>query len=105
MRIRKKNGSVYVDQEEYICKILKKFAMINCKNVSTPLPTGCKLERNNSDKLSEILPYQNLIGCLNYLALIARRDIAFTATFLPQYNSCATTYNMSQTCTALFKKN
>jgi hypothetical protein len=64
--------------------------MINCKNVSAPLPTGCKLERNNSDKLSEILPYQNLIGCLNYLALMTRPYTAFTASFLGQYNSCVT---------------
>ncbi|PNF37230.1 Retrovirus-related Pol polyprotein from transposon TNT 1-94 [Cryptotermes secundus] len=90
MRIRKRNGSIYVDQEEYICKILEKFAMINCKNVSTPLPAGCKLDRNNSDKLSEIFSYQSLVGCLNYLALIARPDIAFAASFLGQYNSCAT---------------
>ena len=37
IRIRKENGAIMLDQEEYIDKLLQKFGMSNCNVLSTPL--------------------------------------------------------------------
>ena len=45
-------------------------------------------EQNNVNNL----PYQQLIGGLMYLAVLTRPDIAYSVSFLSQYNNC---YNES----------
>ncbi|KAJ8883743.1 hypothetical protein PR048_015597 [Dryococelus australis] len=43
MRIRYSNGAIFVDQEMYIQQILKRFEMVYCKPVLTPMEVGRKL--------------------------------------------------------------
>lgn len=57
-----------LNQEEYIKSILKRFDMLGCNKVSTPMET--KLSHPNEGAESNIVtnvPYQELIGCLLYL--------------------------------------
>jgi hypothetical protein len=50
--------------------------MINCKGVSTPMPTGFDLSSlNESPLLDDIQSFQSIVGSLIYLANASRPDI------------------------------
>jgi len=89
------DGTLVLQQEEYINHILEKFNMNKCnahegKAAYTPMEERLKL-RDLPDGDRKELPYQNLIGCLLYLSINTRPDIAYTVSFLSQFNTCYTT--------------
>ncbi|KMQ87115.1 gag-pol polyprotein [Lasius niger] len=71
-------------------KILLRFGMSDCNAVSTPLDVGTKLVRGTvwSTVDGEKPPYQELVGCLLYLSLATRPDIAHAASALSQFTDC-----------------
>lgn len=69
-----KDGSIFINQEGYISKILKQYRMDKCNAVSTP---ASREELNNKEKLEEEIPYRQAIGSLMYLMTATRPDIAF----------------------------
>lgn len=64
--------------------------MSDCKTQSTPIEPKLNLEKS-SDKCLPDVPYQRLIGSLMYLAVLTRPDIAYSVSYLSQFNSC---YNL-----------
>lgn len=86
MRLRRDKGVIYLDQQQFISDIMTNFDMTDAKPVSTPMEVGMKLERSTDSHCN--LPYQSLIGCLNYLACNTRPDIAHAVSVLSQFNSC-----------------
>ena len=76
---------ITVDQEQYIKQLIKKFDMSDCNMVETPLE--CKLNLEKSDVCEDKLPYQRLIGSLMYLAVLTRPDIAYSVSYLSQFNN------------------
>lgn len=85
-KIVKNKGRIIIDQSHYIANILEKFKMTDCKPVGTPMEPGLKLVR--SEKTAESYEYRGLIGCLMYLAVCTRPDIAFAVSSLSQFNDC-----------------
>jgi len=51
-----------------------------------------KLTKDKKDPSEEErnLPYRKLVGCITYLAMTTRPDIAFAASCLGQFNNCYT---------------
>ncbi|XP_026475639.1 uncharacterized protein LOC113380719 [Ctenocephalides felis] len=80
-----KDGSIILDQERYIDQLLNKFNMQDCKQAGTPMESDLKL---SSGKIEQELPYQQLIGSLMYLAVMTRPDIAYSLSYLSQFNNC-----------------
>lgn len=60
--------------------------MLNCKTSLTPLETTVNLNKQNSCKGK--MPYQQLIGSLMYLAVLTMPNIAFSFSYLSQFNNC-----------------
>lgn len=85
VRVRRKENSIYLDSESYIDKVLERFKMDQCKGAATPMEFKLNLKKENAtiDK-----PYRELIGCLNYLAVSTRMDIAYAVSYLSQFNDC-----------------
>lgn len=81
----KEQGILTLNQESYIDQILNEFNMSECNIIKTPMECNISLENGDQDQLS-MYPYQNLIGSLMYLAVIARPDIAFSVSYLSQFN-------------------
>lgn len=80
------NDTIKINQKTYIEKVLQKFNMIYCKPCCVPL--NKRLESSvNPSKSQDDYPYQALIGCLMYLAINSRPDIAFTVSYLSQFNT------------------
>lgn len=75
-----------LDQKDYINQVLRKFNMSGCKSMSTPLETN--LDYNLQVETCNMnIPYQQLIGSLMYLAVLTRPDIAYSVSFLSQFNN------------------
>lgn len=86
LHIARENGTndVKVDQKRYILETLSRFNMSECKTVTTPMDVSIDL-RSQTESAGNV-PYQNLIGCLMFLAINTRPDILFAVSFLSQFN-------------------
>ena len=75
---------VKVNQKEYICKVLERFGMSDCKPRSTP----CELRvDNNGVEPVDSKTYREAVGCLIYAMICTRPDICWIITKLSQYLS------------------
>lgn len=82
----KENSVITLTQEKYIDELLIKFNMTECKGVDTPMEAKLNIEKcQNVDACN---PYQQLIGCLMYLAVLTRPDIAYPVGYLSKFNNC-----------------
>ena len=50
LQISQLNDGIFISQSEYIKEMLKKFGMEDCKPMSTPMNTGCKLSKDDESK-------------------------------------------------------
>lgn len=82
----KEKSVLTLSQSEYIQQLLLKFNLSDCHTVDTPMESGLKLTK--CEKSNKNLPYQQLIGCLMYLAILTRPDIAYSVVYLSQFNNC-----------------
>ena len=67
LQISQTTASMFISQEKYLNKILKKYGMEECKPVSTPMITGCNLSSNDDSPMVNQLEYRSMIGSLLYL--------------------------------------
>lgn len=76
-------------QTHYVENVLDRFAMTNCNPTKTPLPTGTILISGSREEVKEAseLPYQSLIGCLQWLLNSTRPDIAHAVSQLSRFNA------------------
>lgn len=88
VRVRKTADGFSLDQCHYIERLLAKYGMSDCNPVATPLPVNLKLDKAEKDSCSPGNLYQELIGCLTYLATSSRPDIAYSVSYLAQFNNC-----------------
>lgn len=86
---RGKDG-IHINQGTYIRDTLQRFGMQDSNAVSTPLDVGTKLVKGEawSGSDGEKPPYRELIGCLLYLSVATRPDIAHATSLLSQFNDC-----------------
>jgi len=83
-----KNGTLHVHQEQYVRTVLERFGMTDAKSVRLPIGVGAQLERTGEPLTGEDPAlYQELVGCLNYLATATRPDIAFAVGRLSRFVS------------------
>jgi transposase InsO family protein len=88
------NGSISLDQKQFVEYILKKFNMSDCKGADTPIDTNLRLEK--SEDVCKQYPYQQLIGSLMYLSALTRPDISYSVSYLSQFNNCFTSVHWKQ---------
>ena len=90
MKFEKIQDGISIGQKSNIAKILKRFRMLDCNMVSTPLEAGAKLSKGvaGSDSDGVRPPYPELVKCLSYLAVATLPDITHAASLLSQFNNC-----------------
>ncbi|GKD22444.1 retrovirus-related pol polyprotein from transposon RE1, partial [Tanacetum coccineum] len=69
---------------KYASDMLKKFKMLLCKPVTSPLVYKCKLSKDGGKKLVNPTRFRSIVGSLLYLT-ISRPDLAFAASFLSRF--------------------
>lgn len=89
LNITRSEDAVMLDQEKYIREMLTRFNMSDCKPVRTPAEVGLKLTED-SEPVTKECPYQQLVGCLLYLAQGTRPDISFIVNALSRFNKAPT---------------
>lgn len=90
IEFNREGEKITLTQKGYICELLKRFGMSDCNSVSAPFDSNIKLKKE-IDKPTpdgQALPYRELVGSLTYLASSTRPDIAFSASYLGQFNNC-----------------
>lgn len=87
MRVNVKKDCITVDQEQFVNHILNRFNMSDCHGTETPMEVNLKLEKGENNNCDNRYPYQQLIGSLMYLSVLTRPDIAYSVSFLSQYNN------------------
>jgi hypothetical protein len=72
---------IFLNQGKYAVEILKKFDMLECKSMNTPMETKLKLLVDTSLELIDSALYRQIIGSLMYLRN-TRPDICFAVNTL-----------------------
>ena len=67
LQISQSDKCILISQTKYINEMLKKFQMVYCKLVGTPMVTGCKLSNIDDSKNVEQKIYRSMIGSILYL--------------------------------------
>jgi hypothetical protein len=74
LQICQRDKGIFISQTKYIREMLKKFGMEDCKPVSTPMQTSCKLRKDDESKDADQRLYRSMIGSLLYVTT-SRPDV------------------------------
>ena len=92
--LRNRNeGKLVLTQRSYIEKVMKKFSLENSKATAVPLAGHFKLSNEQCPKTEferremEKVPYAVAVGCLMYIMVSTRPDIAHSLSVLSRYMS------------------
>ena len=75
---------IFLGQGKYAVEILKRFGMMDCKTMATPMASNLKLLSDASSKLVDAMMYRQMIRSLMYLTN-TRPDICFVVNTLSQH--------------------
>ena len=67
---------IFWNQGKYGVKILRRFDMLDCKDMATPMDTKLKLVLNETSELVDMTQYRQIIGSLMYLTN-TKKNICF----------------------------
>ena len=88
------NRRIWLSSHLYVSELLDEWNLSSCKPASTPFPSNLSdlpdAPPNSLPNLSDVdlLPkYQRIVGCLLYLAVSTRPDIAYYAMWFGQFNA------------------
>jgi hypothetical protein len=84
LEVWKSPRKIFLNQGKYAAEILKRFDMLECKAMNTPMETNLKLMVDTSLELVDATLYRHIIGSLMYLTN-TRLDICFAVNTLSQY--------------------
>ncbi|GKB34895.1 putative ribonuclease H-like domain-containing protein [Tanacetum coccineum] len=76
LQVQQKEDGIFISQDKYVAKILKKFDFATVKTASTPIETNKALVKDKEAKAVDVHLYRSMIGSLMYLAA-SRPDIMF----------------------------
>ena len=86
--IRLSDGTLCLSQKQYAKDVVERFRMSECNAAPTPINAGINLGPNEGEASeSERALYRECVGCLMYLAIGTRPDLAYTVGLLSRFVS------------------
>nr|GEU73897.1 hypothetical protein [Tanacetum cinerariifolium] len=82
--VKQKKDGIFISQDKYVAKILKKFRFTEVKNSSTPMETQKPLLKDEKGEEVDVHMYRLMIGLLMYLTS-SRSDIMFVVCACARY--------------------
>ncbi|GJY39894.1 putative ribonuclease H-like domain-containing protein [Tanacetum coccineum] len=76
LQVKQKEDAIFISQDKYVTKILKKFGFTDVKTASTPMETQKLLLKDEDGEEVDVYLYRSMIGSLMYLTS-SRPDIMF----------------------------
>ncbi|GJR70669.1 putative ribonuclease H-like domain-containing protein [Tanacetum coccineum] len=67
LQVQQKKDNIFISQDKYVDKILKKFRFTKVKTASTPIKTQKPLLKDEDGKEVDVYMYRSMIGSLMYL--------------------------------------
>ena len=83
LEVWQKSGEIILGQGKYDVEILKRFRMMDCKSMTTPMTANLKLFGDTTSETVDATLYRQMIGSLMYLTN-TRPDICFAVNTLSQ---------------------
>ena len=83
LEVGQSSEGIFLNQGKYAVEILKRFDMLECKAMATPMDSNLKLLVDDSSELVDATHYKQIIGSLMYIN--TRPDICFAVNTLIQY--------------------
>ncbi|GKV38633.1 hypothetical protein SLEP1_g46522 [Rubroshorea leprosula] len=80
---RTKEG-IFLCQQKYVVDLLKKFGMLECKPISTPMEMNARLCSHKGKDLTSATMYRQLVGSLIYL-ILSRPNISFAVGMVSRF--------------------
>jgi hypothetical protein len=77
-------GEIFLGQGKYVVKLLRKFGMMDCNYMATPMVTDMRKLRDSYSDLVDSSLYQQLVGSLMYL-VNTRSNIFFFVNMLSHF--------------------
>nr|GFB13492.1 ribonuclease H-like domain, reverse transcriptase, RNA-dependent DNA polymerase [Tanacetum cinerariifolium] len=77
LQVKQKSDGIFISQDKYMARILKKFDFVTVKTASTPMESNKPLTKDEEGKDVDVHLYRSMIGSLMYLTA-SRPDITFT---------------------------
>nr|GEU45760.1 uncharacterized mitochondrial protein AtMg00810-like [Tanacetum cinerariifolium] len=84
LQVKQKEDGIFISQDKYVAKILKKFRFTEVKTASTPMETQKPLLKDENGEEVDVHMYRSMIGLLMYLTS-SRPDIMFTVRVCARY--------------------
>nr|GEV54309.1 retrovirus-related Pol polyprotein from transposon TNT 1-94 [Tanacetum cinerariifolium] len=84
LKVKQKKDWIFISQDKYVTKILKKFRFTKVKNASTPMETQKPLLKDEDGKEVDVYMYRSMIGSLMYLTS-SKPDIMFAVCGCARY--------------------
>ncbi|KAJ0787642.1 putative RNA-directed DNA polymerase [Helianthus annuus] len=76
--------TLHLSQQRYLCDLLQRTGLAECRPLSTPVSSGRQLSRHSGDPLSDPTLYRSTVGALQYLVL-TRPEIAYAVSKVSQF--------------------
>ncbi|GKB80649.1 putative ribonuclease H-like domain-containing protein [Tanacetum coccineum] len=76
LQVKQKEDGIFISQDKYVAKILRKFSFTDVKTASTPMDTKKPLLKDSDGDDVDVHLYRSMIGSLMYLTS-SRPDIMF----------------------------
>ncbi|KAJ9546973.1 hypothetical protein OSB04_019516 [Centaurea solstitialis] len=86
IQVKQNPEGIFINQSKYIKDMLKKFNMIDCSPIKTPMPTGNLLGPDFAGKSVDQKIYRSMIGSLLYLTA-TRPGIMFATCFCARFQA------------------
>ena len=67
LEVWQKLGEIVLSQGKYVVEILKRFRMMDCKSMTTPMTMNLKLLGDTTSEIVDATLYMQMIGSLMYL--------------------------------------
>ncbi|KAM1651788.1 hypothetical protein ACFX1X_004522 [Malus domestica] len=96
IEVKQNEEDIFISQESYTKKILKKFKMEYCKPISTPMECGVKLTKHDKGESVDPTFFKSLVGSLRYLTC-TRPDILYVVGLVSRYMENPTTTHLKTT--------
>ena len=84
MEVWQSVDGISLGQRKYAIQILKRFGMMDCKAIATPMASNLNLSSVSSSDMVDAMMYRQMIGSLMYLTN-KKQDIFFAMNTLSQF--------------------
>lgn len=86
IQVKQSENGIFISQEKYVEDLLKKFNMLNCKPVATPMAMNEKFSKYDGASKADATIFRSLVGSLIYLTN-TRPDIVHAVSIISRFMS------------------